>query len=116
MRHRKHKVVLDRTAAGRRRLLRNLATSIILYEKVTTTHGKAKAVVPLVERLIRVGQSPSLAHRRRLISELAVKSAAAKVVEVLGPRYQQRSGGCVRIVRLGTRSGDGAALARVELV
>lgn len=115
MRHRKRKIVLDRTAAGRRSLLRNLAASLILYESVTTTHGKAKAVAPLVERLISVGKLQRLDRRRRLLAELPVATAANKILEVLGPRYQQRSSGFVRITRLAPRAGDGARLARVEL-
>ncbi len=116
MRHRKHKVVLDRNAAGRRRLLCNLATSVILYEKLTTTRGKAKAVIPVVERLIRIGKHSTLAHRRHLLAALPDPAAANKILEVLGPRYQQRVGGCLRMVRLGPRAGDGAALARVEFI
>ena len=116
MRHRKRKVTLDRTAAGRRSLLRTLATNLILYERITTTTGKAKAVRPMVERLVTAGKSNTLASRRRLLAVLPVKSATRKVLEVLSPRYRERHGGYLRITSLGTRRGDGAKLSRVEFI
>lgn len=116
MRHRKKKFTLDRTAAGRRALLKNLAASLILYERITTTGGKAKAVRPMVERLITVGKTNTLATRRRLLAALPVASATRKVLEVLSPRYRECKGGYLRITALHARAGDGAQLARVEFI
>lgn len=116
MRHRKHKVTLDRTASGRRSLLRNLATSVILHEKVTTTDARARAVRPIVERLVRVGRSSDLATRRRLLAFLVVENATKKILEVLGPRYRDRRGGYLRITKLGRRAGDNAAQVQIEFV
>lgn len=116
MQHRKHKFTLDRTAAGRRRLLRNLAASVILYEQVTTTDARAKAVRPIVERLVTLGRLNDLATRRRLLAYLPVKNATKKVLEVLGPRYRDRHGGYLRITKLGTRPGDGAAQVQIAFV
>lgn len=116
MRHRKHKVTLDRKAGPRRALLRGLAESVILYEKVKTTQAKAKAVRPFVERLITVSKSGTLTARRALVSELYTENAVRKCIEVLGPRYRERAGGYTRIVKLAERKGDNASMAQIELV
>lgn len=116
MRHRNTNKILDRKASSRKALLNSLAQSIVLYEKVTTTEAKAKAVKPLVERAINFGKKGTLAGRRQLLeifpSELAVK----KAVEVICPRYKDRTGGYVRIIPLGSRKGDCADMVRIELV
>lgn len=116
MRHRKQKKVLDRAAAARRGLLRNLSTSVILYERVTTTDAKAKAVRPIVERLVSLGKRNTLATRRKLLAYLTTKRAAAKVLEVLSPRYQQRAGGYLRLTTLGRLRSDGAKTVRIEFI
>ncbi|MEK7618846.1 MAG: 50S ribosomal protein L17 [Patescibacteria group bacterium] len=116
MRHRKKKVTLDRKAGPRNALLKNLAAQVILYEKVSTTVGKAKAIRPIVERLITKGKEPTLAHRRALLAVLPTQNAVNKLLEDIGPRYKERPGGYTRIVKLGLRKGDGAAIARIELV
>lgn len=116
MRHRKKKVVLDRGASQRRALLRNLATSLILYEHITTTDARARAVRPIVERLVTVGKAKSLPARRQLQAYLTTPGAARKVIEVLSPRYQQRAGGYLRSTALGRLRGDGARLVRIEFV
>jgi large subunit ribosomal protein L17 len=116
MRHRRQKKTLDRTAAPRQLMLRNLATSLILYERVTTTDARAKAIRALVERVITVGQRGDLTSRRRLRAVLPVRSAVDKVLEELRPRYQGRRGGYSRIVKLGRRQGDAAAMVRLELL
>ncbi|MDO8560101.1 MAG: 50S ribosomal protein L17 [bacterium] len=116
MRHRKRKATLDRTAAGRRSLLRNLAVSVILYEKVRTTDARARAIRPIVERLVTLGRSNDLATRRRLLAYLPVKNATKKVIEVLGPRYRDRKGGYLRITKLGQRPGDGGSVVQIEFV
>ena len=116
MRHRHKGKTLDRKAQPRRLMLRNLAASVILYEQVTTTPARAKAVQGIVERAITVGRTGSLIARRRLLSVLPVPSAVAKVIEELSPRYRERAGGYSRIVKLGRRQGDAAEVVRLELI
>lgn len=116
MRHRRTGKTLDRKSAPRRALLRNLATSVVLYEHVNTTLAKAKAVRPLVERLITKGRTKSLHTRRELLKVLTVESAVNKILEELGPRYAARPGGYTRIIKLGSRKGDGAETAQIQLV
>jgi large subunit ribosomal protein L17 len=117
MRHRNSGTVLDRKAAPRQALLRGLAQSIVLYEKVQTTEAKAKAVKPIVERLVTKGKTSTLATRRNLLSffeqrDLPVK----KILEVLSPRYSSRAGGYTRISKIGARKGDGAQMVQIEFV
>lgn len=116
MRHRKHKKTFDRLKAPREAMLKNLATSVVLYERVRTTTAKAKAIRPVVERMVTLGRTNTLARRRHLLRTLATKSAVDKVLEVLGPRYASRHGGYLRITKLGPRPGDGAQMAQIEFV
>ena len=116
MRHRSKKKILDRKKAPRKALLRGLATSIILYEKIKTTEAKAKAVKPIVEKLVTTAKKNDLTTRRKLLSVLYHKNAVNKALEVLGPRYQDRPGGYTRIVKLGKRQGDGAEIVQIEFV
>jgi large subunit ribosomal protein L17 len=116
MRHRKKGTILGREKAPREALLRNLAASVILYEKVKTTQAKARAVRPLVEKAITSGRTASIASRRRLLSFFYTEPPVKKIVEVLGPRYQNRAGGYTRIVKIGPRRNDGAEMVQIELV
>ena len=116
MRHRRTGATLDRKAGPRRALLRNLATSVLLYEHINTTLAKAKAVRPMVEKIITRGRVKSLANRRELMKVLMTQTAVEKVLEELGPRYATRPGGYTRIIKLGTRKGDGAEMAQIQLV
>ena len=116
MRHRKKGTILGREKAPREALLRNLAASVILYEKVKTTEAKAKAVKPLVEKAITSGKRPTIASRRKLMSFFYTDHPVKKIFEVLGPRYQSRAGGYTRIVKLGARKNDGAEMVQIELV
>ena len=116
MRHRKKGKILDRKIAPRQALLRNLATSIIIYEKVKTTKAKAKVVKPMVEKLITIAKTNNLTARRRLLQTLYHKKAVNKALEVLGPRYKERKGGYTRIINLGPRKGDGAEMVFIEFV
>lgn len=116
MRHKVKGTILDRKKEAREMLLRNLAASVLIYEKVKTTEAKAKAVKPLVEKLITVAKSGDLVARRKLIEVLPQKMAIKKAMEVLGKRYEDRKGGYSRIVKVGTRSGDGAEVVQIELV
>lgn len=97
-------------------MLRNLAASVIMHEKVKTTEAKAKTVKVLVEKLITASKSKDLNARRHLLEVLPQTLAVAKAMDVLADRYQERSGGYTRIVKLGTRVGDGAAMVQIELV
>lgn len=96
--------------------MRDLATSLILYEKITTTEAKAKTLRPFVERLITTSKANTLQARRRLNAVLLHEKAVAKALEVVGPRYQSRAGGYTRIIHLKPRLGDGAKQAVIELV
>ena len=116
MRHRKTTKILDRKKAPRKAMLENLATSLILYEKIKTTEAKAKAVRPLIEKLITRGKTKSVHNKQLLSRVLPDKKAVQKVLDVLGPRYKERKGGYCRIIKIGTRHGDNAAMAQIELV
>jgi large subunit ribosomal protein L17 len=116
LRHRKKGKILDRAKAPREALLRNLAASVILYEKVKTSEAKAKAVKPLVEKAITTGKTPSLAARRQLMAFFYTEHPVKKILEVLGPRYAKRPGGYTRIVKIGPRPGDGGQVVQIELV
>lgn len=116
MRHRRKGKTLDRKNGPRKALLRNLATSVILYEHVNTTLAKAKAVKPIVEKLVTVGKQKTLISRRKLASYLTIESAVNKVLEEMGPRYAERKGGYMRIIKLGVRQGDGAEMAQLQFV
>lgn len=116
MRHRRVGKTLDRKSAPRRALLRNLATSLIVHEHVTTTLAKAKAMRPLVEKLITKGKAKSLHARRELMKTVLTEQAVVKLLEELGPRYATRPGGYTRIIKLNSRKGDGADMAQIQLV
>ncbi len=116
MKHRREGKTLDRSSTSRKALLRGLATSVILYEHCNTTLAKAKFVRPFVEQLITKGKTKSLTSRRQLNSVLMSESAVNKVLEELGPRYAKRAGGYTRIIKLGTRKGDGAEIAQIQLL
>jgi len=116
MRHRKTGTILGREKQPRELMLRNLAASVLIYEKVKTTEAKAKAVKPLVETLITTAKKGDLTARRKLIATLPQPLAIKKAMEVLGQRYATRPGGYTRIIKLGTRQGDGAPMVQLELV
>ena len=116
MRHRNKNKILDRKKEPRELMLRNLASSVLIYEKVKTTEAKAKAVKPLVEKMITLAKKGDLTARRELIKVLLQKNAVKKAMEVLGERYKDRKGGYTRIIKLGTRQGDGAEMVQLELV
>lgn len=116
MRHRSSKKILDRKREPRIALLRGLATSVIIYEKVKTTKAKAKAVKPLVEKLVTISKKNNLTARRKLYEVLYHKKAVNKALEVIGPRYSSRRGGYLRLISLGTRAGDGAEMVQIEFV
>ena len=116
MRHRNSKKILDRAKSPRELMLRNLASSIILYEKVVTTKAKAKTVKPLLEKMISISKKGDLNARRALLGVLLQKQAVNKSLEVLAKRYENRPGGYTRITKISNRLGDGAEMVQIELV
>ena len=116
MRHRKGGFKLKRDIGARRSLLKGLATSVIEHERVVTTVPKAKAVKPLVEKMITLAKRDTLHSRRQAAAFLNSPEAVKKLFDKLGTRFGQREGGYTRLVRLGWRRGDGAEQAMVELV
>ena len=116
MRHRKAGFKLQRSPSARRALLRGLATSVILQERVITTVTKAKAVKPVVEKMITLGKRDTLHSRRQAASYLQTPGAVKRLFDTLAPRFSEREGGYTRIVRLGPRKGDGAEMALIEVL
>ena len=97
-------------------MLRNLVTSLLEHEKVKTTDAKAKELRPLAEKLIGLGKRGDLHARRQALSVVRKRDLVRKLFDTLSPRYQSRTGGYVRIVKLGYRPGDGAPVSIVELI
>jgi len=116
MRHKVAGFKLKRPVDSRQSLLRNLATSVILEERVITTVPKAKAVRPLVEKMITLAKEDTLHSRRQAAAVLNTPKSVKKLFDTLGTRFGQRNGGYTRITRLGPRKGDGAEQAMIELV
>lgn len=116
MRHQKSKHTLDRKKASREALLRSLAESIILRDRIETTQAKAKALRPLVERLVTWGKKATLHGQREILKVVYTKEANRKLRESIAPRYKDRAGGYTRIVQTGVRPGDGARMAIIEFV
>jgi large subunit ribosomal protein L17 len=107
---------LSRKTDNRNRTLRNLATSLVLYEKVVTTEAKAKAVVPMVERLLTTARQNTLAARRRAKALLFDPNAVQKLFEDYPQRWGTRTSGFVRITKQQPRKGDGAPMATLEII
>ena len=116
MRHGKAGKKLSRSVAHRRALLRNMASSIILHEQAETTLIKAKALRPLIEKLITMARTDTLHTRRQAYSYLMDKSAVHKLFADVAPRFKSRNGGYTRVVRTGFRHGDAAQMAVIALV
>jgi len=115
MRHRKAGWKLGRNTSHRRALLRNLVTSLIVEERIETTVTKAKAMRPHVERMITLGKRGDLSARRQAAAYLMTRDAVNKLFEI-SPRYGDREGGYLRIIRSGFQQGDGAEKAFIELL
>ena len=116
MRHRKANRQLRRTSEQRLALLRNLATSLIEQGAIETTEAKAKELRPFVEKLVTLAKRGSLHARRQAISQVRDVEQVGKLFEVLGPRYAERNGGYIRVLKAGFRHGDNAAMAVIEFV
>ena len=116
MRHGMVNRKLGRTSAHRKALFRNQLASLVEHERIITTLPKAKEVKPLIEKLITLGKNDSAHARRQAFSTLADEGLVAKLFNTLGPRFSTRPGGYTRIVKLGSRRGDAAEMAVLELV
>ncbi len=116
MRHRKRGRRFSRTTSHRLAMFANLAQSLVKHEQIVTTLPKAKDLRPVVEKLITLGKRGDLHARRLLIARTRSETTAAKLIDVLGPRYKERPGGYVRVLKAGFRHGDNAAMAVIELV
>jgi large subunit ribosomal protein L17 len=116
MRHRVAGVKLNRSPAHRRALLRNLVTALLQYEAVRTTDAKAKELRRWGDRMITLGKQGTLHARRRAATFVARPSVLKKLFDEIAPRYGSRHGGYTRVVKLGVRHGDAAAVSLVELV
>ncbi len=116
MRHRNGNRKLNRTSSHRQALLRNLTNALLRHEVIKTTLPKAKELRRVAEPIITLGKAPSLANRRLAFNRLRDRDNVVKVFDELGPRYQNRNGGYLRILKFGFRKGDNAPMALVELV
>lgn len=116
MRHRHGLRKLNRTSEHRLAMLRNMCVSLLKHEAIKTTLPKAKELRRVVEPLITLGKTPSVANRRLAFSRLRDRDIVTKLFGELGPRYEKRPGGYTRILKMGWRVGDNAPMAFVELV
>lgn len=116
MRHRNSGRKLNRTPSHRQAMFQNMAQALVKHEQITTTLPKAKELRPVVEKLITIGRAGTLQSRRLLIARTRCEKTAAKIIDVLAPRYQERPGGYVRIMKAGFRYGDNAPMAVIEFV
>ncbi|WP_237134946.1 50S ribosomal protein L17 [Pseudohongiella sp. O18] len=116
MRHRHSGRQLNRNSAHRKAMFRNMTASLVEHEIIKTTVVKAKELRMVAEPLITLAKTDSVANRRLAFSRLRSKSAVGKLFTDLGPRYQGRPGGYIRILKCGIRAGDKAPMAYVELV
>jgi len=115
MRHLNAGRKLNRSAAHRRALFRNLVTALFERERIRTTDAKAKEVRRLAERMITLGKDGSLAARRRALSYIQKRAVVAKLFSDIAPRFTERPGGYTRIIKLGIRHGDAAPISVLQL-
>lgn len=116
MRHRKLSRKFSRDSSHRKAMFHNMAGSIIKHEYIKTTLVKAKEIRRVIEPLITLSKIDSVSNRRRAFSKLRDKEVVGKLFSILGPRYVNRPGGYVRILKCGFRKGDAAPMAYLELV
>lgn len=107
---------LARKKQNREMMLRNLATSVIIYEKVKTTEAKAKEIKPIIDRIITIAKKNNLASHRYLLAYLLHKNAVKKLMEELIIRYKNRSSGFTRLIQLSNRVGDGSKTIYIQLL
>lgn len=116
MRHGKAHRKLGRTTSHRTAMFANMAASLIKHEQIVTTLPKAKELRPIVEKLVTLGKRGDLHARRQAISQVRDIDQVGKLFAVLGPRYKDRNGGYLRVLKAGFRHGDNAAMAVIEFV
>jgi large subunit ribosomal protein L17 len=116
MRHRQSGRKLNRNSSSRKAMFRNMATSLLQHELIKTTLPKAKELRRVAEPLITMAKSDSVANRRLAFDRLRDRDVVTKLFNELGPRYESRPGGYLRILKCGFRTGDKAPMAYVELV
>lgn len=116
MRHGNSGRKLSRTASHRKAMFANMSAALIKHEQIVTTLPKAKDLRPIVEKLITLGKRGDLHARRQAIAQMRDEAQVAKLFAVLGPRYKERQGGYIRILKAGFRYGDNAPMAVIEFV
>ena len=116
MRHGNSNRKLNRTSAHRKAMFANMSASLIKHEQIVTTLPKAKELRPIVEKLITLGKRGDLHARRQAIAQMRDETQVKKLFETIGPRYKERNGGYLRILKAGYRYGDNAAVAVIEFV
>jgi len=116
MRHRKSGRKLGRNSSHRKAMFRNMSTSLLLHETIKTTVPKAKELRRVVEPLITLAKKDGVANRRLAFARLRDKAVVGKLFTDIGPRFIDRPGGYVRILKIGPRTGDAAPMAMVQLV
>jgi large subunit ribosomal protein L17 len=116
MRHGAAHRKLGRTASHRTAMFANMAASLIKHEQITTTLPKAKELRPFVEKMVTLGKKGDLHARRQAISHIRDVTQVGKLFETIGPRYAERNGGYIRIMKAGFRHGDNAPMAVIEFV
>jgi len=116
MRHRHGLRKLNRTSSHRLAMLRNMTNSLFTHESIRTTLPKAKELRRVAEPLITLGKNPTLANRRLAFDRLRDRDVVTKLFNDLGPRFKERPGGYLRILKFGLRQGDAAPMALIELV
>jgi len=116
MRHGKSGRRLGRTTSHREAMFRNLVTSFLNHEKITTTDAKAKEIRSVAEKMITLGKRGDLHALRQAASYIREKSVVTKLFSTIAPRYKDRPGGYTRIIKLGVRQGDAASVSMIELV
>lgn len=114
MRHRKSGRKFGRNPSQRKALLRQLAISLILNERITTTEAKAKELRVVVEKLVTLARADSQHHRRLVMSRIDNEKAMARLFDVVAPRFEESNGGYTRMAKLGVRHGDAAPLVLIE--
>ena len=107
---------LNRTASHRKAMFANMASSLIKHEQIVTTLPKAKALRPVVEKLVTLAKKGDLSARRLVVQRIGDETQAKKLFETLAPRYKARPGGYLRVVKAGYRHGDNAPMAVIEFV
>lgn len=116
MRHKLAHRKLNRTASHRKAMFANMASSLIEHEQIVTTLPKAKELRPIVEKLVTLAKRGDLNSRRLAIARTRNKEMSKKLFDVIGPRYKDRQGGYIRIMKAGFRYGDNAPMAVIEFV